>query len=273
VAAPNDWSLERYRPLLRLQARQLQLDPRLKQEWDSSDIVQDAYCRAIAKRDQFRGTTEGELICWLQQILANAVKDKIDAASAGKRNIAKVRSLEEAVTESHVRLDAFLAATGAWTPFLNRALGRRVPIQPGKGYSLAMGWPAISPTIPLHVEEHRVGVTPFQTGYRLGSTMEFAGYDTTIKPRRLAPPSPAASWSQALPPPARRRADRGRMVRLATHDAQQPPRDRPQRRLRQRPGQSVFGVSSGKVLAGRRPWQLRDIGASPPRKAERILVA
>jgi RNA polymerase sigma-70 factor, ECF subfamily len=110
VAAPNDWSLERYRPLLRLQARQLQLDPRLKQQWDSSDIVQDAYCLAIAKRDQFRGTTEGELICWLQQILANIVKDKIDAANAGKRNIGRAQSLDEAITESHVRLEAFLAA-------------------------------------------------------------------------------------------------------------------------------------------------------------------
>jgi D-amino-acid dehydrogenase len=34
--------------------------------------------------------------------------------------------------------------------------------------------------------EHRVGVTPFRDGYRLGSTMEFAGYDETINPRRLA---------------------------------------------------------------------------------------
>ena len=35
-------SLERYRPLLRLRVRQLQLDPRLKRLWDSSDIVHDA---------------------------------------------------------------------------------------------------------------------------------------------------------------------------------------------------------------------------------------
>jgi D-amino-acid dehydrogenase len=34
-------------------------------------------------------------------------------------------------------------------------------------------------------EEHRVAVTPFQSGYRLGSTMEFAGYDSTIRPERI----------------------------------------------------------------------------------------
>jgi D-amino-acid dehydrogenase len=35
-------------------------------------------------------------------------------------------------------------------------------------------------------DEHRVAVTPFQSGYRLGSTMEFAGYDSSLNPRRLA---------------------------------------------------------------------------------------
>jgi RNA polymerase sigma-70 factor, ECF subfamily len=110
VPAPTEWSLERYRPLLRLQARQLQLDPRLKALWDSSDLVQDAYCRAIEKHDQFRGTTEGELVRWLQRILANTVKDKIDAARAKKRDIGLMQSLEQAVADSSGRLEAFLAA-------------------------------------------------------------------------------------------------------------------------------------------------------------------
>src|SRR5207244_9989552 len=82
--------------------------------------------------------------------------------------------------------DAFVVATGAWTPLLNRHLGCRVPIQPGKGYSLTMPRPAKCPAIPLIFEEHRVAVTPLRSGYRLGSTMEFAGYDTTLNPRRLA---------------------------------------------------------------------------------------
>jgi D-amino-acid dehydrogenase len=33
--------------------------------------------------------------------------------------------------------------------------------------------------------ETRVAVTPFGSGYRLGSTMEFAGYDSTMNPARL----------------------------------------------------------------------------------------
>ena len=81
--------------------------------------------------------------------------------------------------------DAFVVATGAWTPLLNDQLGCKVPIQPGKGYSLTMPRPSICPTHPLIFPETRVAVTPFQSGYRLGSTMEFSGYDTTIDPTRL----------------------------------------------------------------------------------------
>jgi D-amino-acid dehydrogenase len=81
--------------------------------------------------------------------------------------------------------DAFVVATGAWTPMLNDQLGCKIPIQPGKGYSLTMPRPSRCPAIPLIFPETRVAVTPFQSGYRLGSTMEFAGYDTTINPSRL----------------------------------------------------------------------------------------
>jgi D-amino-acid dehydrogenase len=81
--------------------------------------------------------------------------------------------------------DAFVVATGAWTPFLNRHLGCKIPIQPGKGYSITMARPARCPTYPILLEEHHVGITPMKTGYRLGSTMEFAGYDTTLNRQRL----------------------------------------------------------------------------------------
>ena len=84
-----------------------------------------------------------------------------------------------------ITADAFVIATGAWTPMLNDALGCKIPIQPGKGYSMTMPRPAICPKYPMLLEEHRVGVTPFASGYRLGSTMEFAGYDTTLNRTRL----------------------------------------------------------------------------------------
>ncbi len=88
-------------------------------------------------------------------------------------------------TRGEITADAFVVAAGALTPLLGRFLGCKVPIQPGKGYSITMDRPARCPTIPLIFEEHRVAVTPMRTGYRIGSTMEFAGYDTTLNRRRL----------------------------------------------------------------------------------------
>jgi D-amino-acid dehydrogenase len=81
--------------------------------------------------------------------------------------------------------DAFVLAAGAWSPFLNDHLGCRLPIQPGKGYSVTTARPAACPTLPLIFEEHRVAVTPMQSGYRLGSMMEFVGYDDSIAPKRI----------------------------------------------------------------------------------------
>jgi len=81
--------------------------------------------------------------------------------------------------------DVVVMATGAWTPLLHKALGVRVPIQPGKGYSITMPRPPICPKLPMIFEEHRTAITPFTDRYRIGSTMEFAGYDNRLNRRRL----------------------------------------------------------------------------------------
>lgn len=87
--------------------------------------------------------------------------------------------------QGDIEAGTFIVATGAWTPLLNQQLGCNILIQPGKGYSMTMPRPKVCPKIPLIFEEHRVAVTPMESGYRLGSIMEFAGYDTSINPRRL----------------------------------------------------------------------------------------
>lgn len=81
--------------------------------------------------------------------------------------------------------DEFVVAAGSWTPFLNSELGCRIPIQPGKGYSITMARPKLCPRYPMILEECHVAITPFEQGYRVGSTMEFAGYDTTLNRTRL----------------------------------------------------------------------------------------
>jgi D-amino-acid dehydrogenase len=88
-------------------------------------------------------------------------------------------------TGGEVAGEQFVVAAGAWTPLLDKHLGCRIPIQPGKGYSLTMPRPALCPRFPLIFPETRVAVTPFQSGFRLGSTMEFAGYDESLRRERL----------------------------------------------------------------------------------------
>jgi D-amino-acid dehydrogenase len=100
-----------------------------------------------------------------------------------------------AVSDQHVKAlhtdkreiagDAFIVAAGALTPLIEKHLGCRVPIQPGKGYSITMARPARCPKYPMIFPECKVAVTPFASGYRLGSTMELAGYDATLNRARL----------------------------------------------------------------------------------------
>lgn len=81
--------------------------------------------------------------------------------------------------------DRFILAAGAWTPAIGRQLGIRIPVQPGKGYSITMDRPSVCPEIPCYLYERNVVVTPWQSGYRLGGTMEFSGFDHHLNQRRL----------------------------------------------------------------------------------------
>jgi RNA polymerase sigma-70 factor (ECF subfamily) len=109
MVTPTEWHLERYRQLLRLQVRRLQLDPRLQRRFDSSDLVQETLLNAHAQMDRFRGNTEAALVKWLQEVLAHTVADQVRKARAQKRDVALEQSLQAAVAESSARLEAFLA--------------------------------------------------------------------------------------------------------------------------------------------------------------------
>lgn len=78
-----------------------------------------------------------------------------------------------------------LLAMGAWSPQLARGLDLHLPIQPGKGYSITYDPPALAPRRPLVLRDHSVCVTAWGSGYRLGSTMEFSGYDEQLNRVRL----------------------------------------------------------------------------------------
>src|SRR5262245_42231845 len=113
MSEPTGWHLERYRPLLRLQLRQVQLDPRLQRRFDDSDLVQEALLRAHQSLADFRGDNEAALVKWLEQILANVLTDAVRRERAQKRDVALEQSLDAALAESSARLAEYLTADGS----------------------------------------------------------------------------------------------------------------------------------------------------------------
>jgi len=105
----TNWQLAKYRPLLLLQARQLQQDRRLLVRFDWSDLVQQALLEAHGNLAQFKGKTEAELIQWLRQILTHTAIDRARHDHAGRRDVRLERTLEWAVADSSACLDKFLA--------------------------------------------------------------------------------------------------------------------------------------------------------------------
>jgi D-amino-acid dehydrogenase len=88
-------------------------------------------------------------------------------------------------SQGQMTADHFVFATGAWSSRFAADLECDIPVEPGKGYSVTMTNPEVMPEYPMIFEEAHIAVTPFANNYRIGSMMEFAGFDDTIAPSRI----------------------------------------------------------------------------------------
>lgn len=68
--------LGKYENYLLLAAR-LQIGRRLQSKFDAADLVQETFLKSHRSFSQFRGTSEGELVGWLDQILATLLANLI----------------------------------------------------------------------------------------------------------------------------------------------------------------------------------------------------
>ena len=84
-----------------------------------------------------------------------------------------------------IEADRVVLAMGSWTPRLARRLGLHLPVQPGKGYHLDLARPDPTPRVPVVLMEERIFVTPIDDFLRLAGTMEFSGFNLTLRRRRL----------------------------------------------------------------------------------------
>jgi RNA polymerase sigma-70 factor, ECF subfamily len=98
----------RYRGYLKLAAA-ISVDPRLRDKFDASDIVQETLFEAVRDWDRHSGSSEEERLAWLRRMLANNLLDAVRRFRAEKRDIGRERSLEESVQATMCRLGDMLA--------------------------------------------------------------------------------------------------------------------------------------------------------------------
>ena len=114
--------------------------------------------------------------------------------------------------------DEYILATGSWAAEMLRGSGIRLPMQPGKGYSLTITQPRFKFSKPMILSERRVAVTPMGDQLRFGGTMELSGHSGSVLPERVEQIIAAAQ--SYLPGFSCRRFCRDQaMVRLSAHVA------------------------------------------------------
>jgi D-amino-acid dehydrogenase len=97
--------------------------------------------------------------------------------------------------------DTFVFATGAEAGRWGKALGCKLPIIPGKGYSVTIHDGSLMPAIPMIFEDDHVAVTPLGDRLRLGSTMQLTGFDRSIPEKRITVLKRAAARHLRTPLP------------------------------------------------------------------------
>jgi RNA polymerase sigma-70 factor (ECF subfamily) len=107
-ATKPDSGLEKFRAYLELLVRR-RLGDRFQGKLDASGVVQQTLWEAHQGLKDFRGTSEAEVAAWLRRILVRNLTDEARKLAAGKRDLAREQSIEQAVEQSSANLAAWLA--------------------------------------------------------------------------------------------------------------------------------------------------------------------
>lgn len=103
-----------------------------------------------------------------------------------------------------VKADALVIAAGAWTARVALLLGARLPVRPGKGYSVDYEPAPIDVRPAVMLSEAHCAVTPLDGGIRVAGTMEFGKLDERISAARVraiqaAPARYLRGWNPDAP--------------------------------------------------------------------------
>lgn len=121
---------------------------------------------------------------WLAQLKADGVT-VLEHTGVHNVAVSGPRITSVATSRGDLTADQYVFALGSWSPQLRQWLNVDVPIEPGKGYSVLVDRPPNTPSLPILFPERNIVATPFAASIRLGSIMEFAGYDRSIPQWRV----------------------------------------------------------------------------------------
>jgi D-amino-acid dehydrogenase len=103
-----------------------------------------------------------------------------------KRIEKKNGKIEKVLTGSkEFSADLFVIATGAWSREVASMMGNRLPLMPGRGYSMTLTDDRLKLNFPSILMEGRVALTPMNGKLRIGGTMEITPTDTPPRMNRV----------------------------------------------------------------------------------------
>lgn len=135
----------------------------------------------------------GAALHWETELLT------LEDDGAGRIAGARVRRADGGV--ELLRADAWVVCLGSYGPRLLAPLGIRLPIYPVKGYSITapVAAPALAPSVSLTDESRRIVCSRLGERLRAAGTAELNGFDTRVRPERIAA---IMDWVQARFPNA-----------------------------------------------------------------------
>lgn len=150
-----------------------------------------------------------KLLCGLRGEITAAGGEILESTTVQRIDVdrGKVTSLQ--TSAGPMTAQQYVLTTGAESPRFAKPLGCVLPIVPGKGLSMTFPASNTMPRTPMIFEDSHVAVTPLGNQFRVGSTMQFIGYNSDISPSRLRmirdkaqsylterlPSEPSSTWS------------------------------------------------------------------------------
>lgn len=98
-------------------------------------------------------------------------------------SVNKITSIE--TTGNIYNADHFILNTGAYSAMLLKKVGYRLPLQPGKGYSMTLDHEVLPVKYPAILVDSRVAITPVPGKIRIGGTLEVGFFKNKINRKKI----------------------------------------------------------------------------------------